>query len=206
MGLEAECALRQGRKVLPGRALLESTEIIFRGDVRLKILLNEVTAVEVKGDDLRIVWPDGVAVLTLGAAAEKWARKIRTPRGLMDKLGVKPDSWVSVIGVADGAILKDIRGRTFNVTEGKAAKGSELVLVSMKTRKDLAQLARLREAIRENGAIWVFWPKGRKELREDDVRAAALCVGLVDIKVASVSETLSGLKLVIPVAQRSGKT
>ena len=52
------------------------------------------------------------------------------------------------------------------------------------------------------GAIWVVWPKGRKELREDDVRNAAKAQGLVDIKVMSFSETLSALKLVIPVAER----
>ena len=61
---------------------------------------------------------------------------------------------------------------------------------------------RSRAAIKPNGAIWVVWPKGRKELREDDVRAFGPGVGLVDVKVVSVSEILSGLKMVIPLAQR----
>ena len=46
--------------------------------------------------------------------------------------------------------------------------------------------------------IWAVWPKGRKKLREDDVRGYALAQGLVDVKVVSFSETLSGLKLMIP--------
>lgn len=42
----------------------------------------------------------------------------------------------------------------------------------------------------------------KAEFREDDVRAAALAAGLVDVKVARFSDTLSALKLVIPRAQR----
>ncbi|MFI5183731.1 MAG: hypothetical protein ACHQNV_04995, partial [Vicinamibacteria bacterium] len=172
----------------------------------MKIPLSAVTSVVVRGDDLRVTWPGGTAALTLGRAAEKWALKMKTPRGLMDKLGVKPDSRVSALAVADEAILKDLRERTPNVTEGKAAKGSDLLLILMQARRELSRLSSLRAALKENGAIWVFWAKGRKELREDDVRAAALSAGLVDVKVASISEALSGLKLVIPVAQRVGKT
>ncbi|HEY2980381.1 MAG TPA: hypothetical protein VGJ22_04300 [Anaerolineales bacterium] len=46
------------------------------------------------------------------------------------------------------------------------------------------------------------WTKGRKEFREDDIRAFALAHDLVDVKVMAFSETLSGLKLGIPVAKR----
>jgi len=60
----------------------------------------------------------------------------------------------------------------------------------------------LRAAIKPAGAIWVIWPKGRKAFREDDVRAAGPGAGLVDVKVVSVSDALSGLKMVIPLAQR----
>jgi hypothetical protein len=206
MGLEATCDVRLGRKTGRGRALLESTELIVRGDVPMKIPLSALTSVVVRGEELRVTWPGGTAVLALGGAAEKWALKIKTPRGLMDKLGVKMDSVVSVIAVADANLLKDLRERTPHVVQGRAAKGSDLVLAFMQAKGDLAALGRFRAAIKENGAIWVMWPKGRKEFREDDVRAAGLGVGLVDVKVASVSPVLSGLKLVIPLAQRVGKT
>jgi hypothetical protein len=124
----------------------------------------------------------------------------------MDKLGVKSDSRVSVLRLDHASVLRDLRERTPHVTEGRAVRGSDLVLASMEAKGDLAQLPKLRAAIRENGAIWVVWPKGRKELREDDVRAAALAMGLVDVKVVSVSDVLSGLKLVIPLAQRKAKS
>jgi hypothetical protein len=69
----------------------------------------------------------------------------------------------------------------------------------------LDKLTALRDSITQDGAIWVVWPKGQKSLREDDVRRAAKAQGLVDVKVMSFSDTLSGLKLVIPVAQRLHK-
>jgi len=69
--------------------------------------------------------------------------------------------------------------------------------------KDLAQFLKARGVIAKNGMIWAVWPKGRKEFREDDIRNFALANGLVDVKVASFSPTLSSLKLVIPVSLRS---
>lgn len=50
--------------------------------------------------------------------------------------------------------------------------------------------------------VWAVWPKGRKEFREDDIRHFGPTAGLVDVKVMSFSDELSGLKLVIPLAQR----
>jgi hypothetical protein len=54
--------------------------------------------------------------------------------------------------------------------------------------------------------IWVSWPKKASKVRtdvtEDVVRDVALRNGLVDVKVCAIDATWSGLKLVIPVAQR----
>jgi len=52
----------------------------------------------------------------------------------------------------------------------------------------------------------VSWPKKASRiattLTEDVIRAIALDNGLVDVKVCAVDAVWSGLKLVIPVAQR----
>jgi hypothetical protein len=59
----------------------------------------------------------------------------------------------------------------------------------------------LRERLRQAGFIWVSWPKKASKVEtdvtEDVVRAVALPLGLVDIKVCAVSDVWSGLKLVI---------
>lgn len=62
-------------------------------------------------------------------------------------------------------------------------------------------LARLQDALKSDGAIWVSWPKKAAKIAtdvtENVVRDEALKLDLVDVKVAAVDETWSGLKLVI---------
>jgi hypothetical protein len=137
--------------------------------------------------------------------AEKRALLLRYPRSRLDKLGVKPGARVAVVGIEDEVFLKELRERTGDVASGRPRKDSDLVLVFMNERAQLAKLASLRKSIKPEGAIWVVWPKGRKEFREDDVRAAGPDLGLVDVKVMAFSDSLSGLKMVIPVAQRPKK-
>ncbi len=57
------------------------------------------------------------------------------------------------------------------------------------------------------GALWVAWPKRSRagcatDLDENVVRAHGLEVGLVDVKVAAVDATWSGLKFVRRLADR----
>jgi hypothetical protein len=67
-------------------------------------------------------------------------------------------------------------------------------------------LPKLKGQITSNGMIWVSWPKKASkvptDVTEDIIRNFALQSGLVDIKVCAVDEVWSGLKLVIPVADR----
>ena len=64
-----------------------------------------------------------------------------------------------------------------------------------------AHLADLQDAVRVDGMIWVSWPKKTSKMAtdvtEDVIRAEALKLDLVDVKVAAIDETWSGLKLVI---------
>jgi hypothetical protein len=68
------------------------------------------------------------------------------------------------------------------------------------------KLRRYREAIKPDGMVWVSWPKKASgvatDLSDVVVRDTALSLGLVDIKVCAVDATWSGLKFVIPKAQR----
>jgi hypothetical protein len=80
MGLEATCEVKYGRQASSGKARLEQKELLFKGDFRLKIPLTAARAEASKGA-LRVEWPEGVATFALGRDAEKWALKIRYPRG-----------------------------------------------------------------------------------------------------------------------------
>jgi hypothetical protein len=130
------------------------------------------------------------------------ALKLRYPRSRLEKLGVKPESIVSVLGVDDDTFQAELTKQVPSASFGRARKASTLIIYGVELLPHLDKLTKLRETITPDGAIWVVWPKGRKTLREDDVRRAALAQGLVDIKVMSFSDTLSGLKLVIPVKDR----
>jgi hypothetical protein len=81
----------------------------------------------------------------------------------------------------------------------KSAKKSpyDAVFIRLVPGDNFGSILQAREQIVPDGMIWAIWPKGKKELREDDIRNFALANGLVDVKVASFSETLSALKLVI---------
>ena len=68
------------------------------------------------------------------------------------------------------------------------------------------KLAQFRKQIAADGVIWVSWPKKssavQTDITEDTVRACALPLGLVDIKVCAVDEVWSGLKLMIRKTER----
>src|ERR1700691_2993157 len=197
MGQEAKCEARFGGKISTGKALLETDDLIFRGDFRLSIPLKSIQSLEAADGVLRVTSPAGTAAFNLGAQAEKWAHKIRNPRTLADKLDVKPGMRVSLIGVADR-----LEGRTTDITEGKAAKESDLIFFGAEAHKDLAKLRSLQKSIKRNGAIWVVYPKGKKEITEIGVLEAGRQAELVDTKVARFSDTHTALKFVIPLAKR----
>lgn len=69
-----------------------------------------------------------------------------------------------------------------------------------------SNLPSLKNEIKQNGMIWVSWPKKASkvstDITEDVIRNYALHIGLVDIKVCAVNEIWSALKLVIPIKDR----
>lgn len=85
----------------------------------------------------------------------------------------------------------------------------DIVHLFTNSRDELfSELARLRNLIKQDGAIWVSWYKKaaklQTEITEDTVREAAFPLGLVDVKVCAVDERWSGLKVVIRRENRNG--
>jgi hypothetical protein len=204
MGQEAQCTASFGDRVSAGKALLESDELLFRGDFRLSIPFSAVQAVEARDGQLKVSFPDGVATFELGPRAEKWLQKIRNPRGLLDKLGVKPDSRVRILGVRDATFREQLEQRAANISVRRdPSTEADLVFLAADSADDLRALDSLRSCIKPNGAIWVVSPKGKQaRLKDVEVMAAAKEAGLVDVKVVSFSDTHTALKLVIPLATR----
>ena len=205
MGREERCRVRHGDDVSEGKVLLETDEVVFRGEFRLRIPFQEMSRVEAADGRLEIDWPQGTAVFELGSPeAERWAQRITNPPGLMDKLGVKAGARVAVLGVHDDDFWTDLRSRTAEVSEDGLAGGVDVVVWGIDDVAELAGIHAREDWIRPDGALWMVWPKGRRELTENHIRDAALAAGLVDVKVARFSATHSALKLVIPKARRAG--
>lgn len=63
------------------------------------------------------------------------------------------------------------------------------------------ELRMLLPLLARDGMVWVSWPKKASmkptDITEDVIRAVALPLGLVDVKVCAVDKIWSGLKLVI---------
>ena len=124
------------------------------------------------------------------------------------KLGIKPGMDVVVLGApGDYAALVD--GLPDGFSCRTALRGSaDLVHVFVTKAAVLERrIVELRKTVAPNGAIWVSWPKKASKMptdvTEDVIRRIALANSLVDVKVCAVDATWSGLKLVVPVAQRT---
>jgi len=202
MGQEAEVRACIGERIERGKALLETEYLLFRGDTRLKIFFKDIEKLAARDGWLQVKHSGGTARFELGPYAEKWEEKIRSPRSLLDKLGVKPDSCVAVIGVTDEAFVAQLRERIGKTPREKKPRDCDFVFYGADKKADLARLKALAKLLKKNGAVWVVYPKGQKEITENDVLAAGKPAGLGDVKVCSFSPTHTALKFVIPLARR----
>lgn len=118
------------------------------------------------------------------------------------KLGVKEGARVAWLGAPshfDQLVAPLPDGVTVSRRIGK---GLDLLVQFATSRAELsARLPQLKDAIFPDGVAWVSWPKKSSgvatDITEDTIREDALPLGLVDVKVAAVDETWSGLKLVV---------
>lgn len=126
---------------------------------------------------------------------------------LPQKLGLKDGQRALFLDLPDD--LSDLAtSRAFASAERTgwsalaAARNLDLIHGFTASRAVLENNAKpLMAAIAPAGSIWISWPKKASkvptDITEDTIREVVLPIGLVDIKVAAVSDIWSGLKLVI---------
>jgi hypothetical protein len=200
MGAEVKCRVIFGGQTSEGKALLETNEIIFRGDFRLKILLKEIKKLKASKDELRILFPKGEAIFVLGAQTAKWAQQILHPKSVIEKIGVRNGAKVVVLHVNDRDFLKKL-GDVATISD-RLDKMSEVIFFGAEAAGDLKRVPALVKAMAPDGALWIIYPKGVQVIREIDVLMAGRKAGLKDIKVVGFSATHTALKFVIPVSER----
>lgn len=127
-----------------------------------------------------------------GYSGKSLAAKLGIKPGYRIKTHNAPPNYLELLGpVPDGV----------SVSSGLRAPVS-MCHTFVTARSELERdLARYPGEIRQDGTIWVSWPKKSSgvagDVTEDVVREVALPLGLVDVKVCAVDEVWSGLKLVI---------
>jgi hypothetical protein len=134
------------------------------------------------------------------AAEVKTAGYSGTP--LSKKLGIKEGSRVYALNAPEDyrQLLEPLPAE---VTFSRSASArTDLAHVFIIRRRDLERhLIALRATLADTAPVWVSWPKKSArvptDVTEDTIRAVALPMGFVDIKVCAVSEVWSGLKLVV---------
>ena len=121
---------------------------------------------------------------------------------LVKKLGIKPgfrlyaknppeNYWELIAPLPDDVQILHCLTRNLDMIHFFTNSRAELA----------ANIETQMKRIRQDGMIWISWPKKAAKLptdvTEDVIREIILPLGLVDVKVCAVDATWSGLKLVI---------
>ena len=125
---------------------------------------------------------------------------------LAKKLGIKPGFKIRVINEPQNyfSLFTDMPEIKI-MTSSKIKK--DLIHYFVKEEKSLIKnIIPLKEELEQNGMLWISWPKKssgvKTDVTENTIRNLAIKMGLVDVKVCSIDEVWSALKLVIPLKDR----
>jgi hypothetical protein len=94
--------------------------------------------------------------------AAKQAETKYSLRSLIDKLGVKPDASVAVLGIQDEGFLQQLKQRTSDVREDRLRKRLDTIFLLADNLEELEQLERLRDYLKSNGQYGSFRPKANR--------------------------------------------
>lgn len=193
MGREANCECTFEGNTAKVKALLESTELILRGDIHLRAPLHALHHVRVESESLCFNLDMGPVRLDLGAAvAKSWAKKIKSlPPSLADRLGITGKIVRAIGPISDRALDSALTSAARIST-----RNPDLILSCVDSPESLA--ATLREAkaqLIRSVPIWLVYRKGPGHpLNEAAIRTCLRAQGLMDTKVASVSSELTALR------------
>ncbi len=126
------------------------------------------------------------------------------PTPLLQKLGIKQSFCIYLYNAPQNynELLENEYPKDTSIIESLEFQKADFIHFFTNKVSELEEkLPFFQNSIFENGMIWVSWykkaSKKASELNEDIIRDTALALKLVDIKVCSVNEDWSGLKLVI---------
>jgi hypothetical protein len=118
---------------------------------------------------------------------------------LWQKLGLKQGQRLFVADPPEH-LLQLLAGAPEGIARLARLTEFDIALLFVTSRVALAAaLTRTLPKLAAGGMIWIAWPKKASgvatDVTEDAVRAVALPLGIVDVKVCAIDATWSGLKL-----------
>jgi hypothetical protein len=202
MGSEVLTRVRIGDSIVEAKVLLETEELIVRGALKKRVAFRDITSIETRAGTLSLKTRAGAMSIELGDKAEAWATKIRAPKLVIDKLGVKSGQRVAIFGALDDeAFARSLRERA--TIEASGAKGLDAIFLVADEPRALETIGKRAKQLAPNGALWIVRAKAKDaSVKENDVMRAGRGAGLTDVKVVKISEALSALKFVVPIAKR----
>jgi hypothetical protein len=137
--------------------------------------------------------------MAAGYSGTPLARKLGIKPGSVVALAAAPPDW-AIDGLPDGVVVRpSLRGRP------------DIVVAFARSLQDLnRRLPALEGSLPDDGALWLAWPRKAaghdSDITENALRDLVLPTGLVDVKVAALSEDWSGLKFVRRKELRGGRS
>ena len=201
MGNQATATVRFDGIVREATVLLETEEVIVRGALKLRIAFRDISEVKASGDSLVLKWSGHELSVPLGRDAARWAEKIRNPKSRIEKLGVKREQRVSVVGHVDNEFVEELEKAGADLSR-RLRKGVDIVFAGVDSRGELSGFEKWRDSLQPAGAVWVIRPKSDPRVTEAEVMRAGKAAGLVDVKVVRFSATHTAEKFVVPLTRR----
>jgi CheY-like chemotaxis protein len=120
-----------------------------------------------------------------------------TGRSLVQKLGIKPDEAVGLVG-APGDFDQTLGALPQGVTLVDGTRDqSDPIIWFVRSQAELKEEIAQMAARTGDGRLWIAWPKKASKMATDltqqDVRETGLATGLVDYKICAIDKTWSGL-------------
>ena len=136
------------------------------------------------------------AISRSGYSGTPLSKKLGIKEGILIKLVNQPAYYFDLFSDWNSIVSKNVKSK------------KDLIHVFSTSAKELhKKIPALKNEIKQDGMIWVSWPKKASgvptDITEDVIRTIALANHLVDIKVCAIDEIWSALKLVIPVKLRT---
>jgi hypothetical protein len=186
MGREAICTASWNGSTAEVKALLESTEIILRGDIKVRIARAGIAGVTAMGDDLIVDVSGTPLTLALGSAeAAKWAAALlKAPPTLAEKFGLTGDRRAYVLGIVDDEVLSAAIDGATAPTPAEA----DMIIAVMREETELGAALQAARTPAPR-PVWIVAGKGKfATVPDSTVRGFMREEGWIDTKTSAVSD------------------